>query len=96
MVLVLRVEVPQKYQYFWLKRPLSAQFKSMFTQTESTVTITISRTTYNSLLILLGMAVAQIDDREAQLDAMRIVDEINEGNPNWIPYTSQHGKKSQH
>jgi hypothetical protein len=52
----------------------------------ASVQITLTEDEYSLLLFLMGMAIAALDVPTMHHDAVRLVNSMNEGNPEFTPY----------
>jgi hypothetical protein len=58
----------------------------MFSAEGDQITITMSRDDWNQLLVMLGAACAVAAEKPFFFDRVRLVNRLNEGNPDFIPY----------
>ena len=62
--------------------------------TAERVKLDLSREDYEHLLFVLGFAAATMFEQaenERALSIIKLADTLNEGNPNWTPYTAKEG-----
>ena len=61
-----------------------------YQKTEAGVVITLTDEQYDELLLMLGYATGAMSNDDPNgwplYRALRFVNEINDGNPNWMPY----------
>lgn len=57
-----------------------------YLECDGTVLLTMSRSDYDSLMVLLGKAAASAHANEPFFDQMALLSRLNEGNPNYRPY----------